>query len=446
MSERLSGWGRTAPAWCDVLDLAPDDDAALRDAVAGAGGGRGVLGRGAGRCYGDAAQNSGGAVVRLGERVRVDPAAAVAHASGGTPLAAVQRAALPHGLALPVVPGTRHVTVGGAVAADVHGKNHLRRGSLGGHLREVVLLDGTGRVHRLAADGPDPDAFWATVGGMGLTGLVLRAELRLEPVATAQVRVDERRAGDLDALLAALDAAAAGHEYAVAWVDALPRRRGAGRGIVSTARSARVDELAPGRDPLAEPVGRVVQAPPVPRSLVGPRSVRAFNAAWWARPLARDRLTDRTSFLCPLDGLGGWNRLYGPAGFVQHQVVVPDRSVDVLRDVLQVLGGCSPFLGVLKRFGPADPAPLSFPRPGWSLALDLPSGAPGLAAALDRADLLTAAAGGAVYLAKDAALRPELVGQMYPRLGQWREVQGRLDPDGRLRSDLDRRLELVRRA
>ena len=258
--------------------------------------------------------------------------------------------------------------------------------------------------------------------------------------------VHEERVGDLDSLLAALEVAAAREQYAVAWVDALPRRRGTGRGIVSTGRTAAADELPSGAEPLEDRAGAVLPAPPVPRSLIGPATVRAFNAAWWARPLARGALTPISSFLCPLDGLAGWNRLYGPTGFVQHQVVVPDDGVGALGAVLEAVGGCSPFLGVLKRFGPADPAPLSFPRRGWTLALDFPAGAPGLGPALDRADQLTAAAGGAVYLAKDARLRPELLAQMYPRLPQWRAVQARLDPAGRLHSDLDRRLGMVRGA
>lgn len=433
--ERLTGWGRTQPAWSTVRAPLPGRE---REAVL-ASAPRGVLGRGSGRSYGDAAQNSGGDVLRQVSHVHVDAATGTVTASGGATLHEILTASLPLGLCLPVVPGTRHVTVGGAVAADVHGKNHRSCGSLGPHLRQIVLLDGAGRT-RVLEPGPE---LWATVGGMGLTGVVLSATIALTRVGTSLLEVRDVRTSDLAGTLAALERGSADSPYAVAWVDVLARRAGFGRGIVTTARHLAADELPAGTEPLTHRAGTRLAAPPVPVPLVTPRTVRAFTTARWALPTsAKPRMARLGGFLHPLDGLGGWNRLYGPAGFVQHQHVVPLGAERVLEQVCRLLAPLTPFLGVLKRFGEADPAPLSFPRPGWSLAVDLPAGTPGLAAALDRADELVAEAGGAVYLAKDARLRRDLVPVMYPRLAEWRTVRDRLDPDHRFRSDLDRRLDL----
>jgi decaprenylphospho-beta-D-ribofuranose 2-oxidase len=416
---------------CDYERLSATDAAAAL-ATAGA---RGVLVRGSGCSYGDAALNTGGTALTLAPEDPTVLPHGVVVAGAGTSFETLLRTILPTGWTLPVLPGTRHLTLGGAIAADVHGKNHLQDGSIATWLDEVVLLDGAGR--RWVTRPGDPE-FAATVGGMGLTGMILGATLRLLPAEGTHVEVSNQRLPDLDKVMAALDVAARRSRYAVAWVDAFAR----GRGVVSEARWTG----SPFRKPYS-PTQHLV-APPVPLSVVTPLTARTFNAAWWRLPgHQRSSVTTLTSFFHPLDGVRQWNRLYGPRGFLQYQFVVPDDAAHLVGDALGELtaAGGVPFLGVLKRFGDASEGLLSFPRPGWSLAVDLPPTS-GLGAVLDRLDNRVAAAGGAVYLAKDARLSAELVEDMYPHVKEWRDVQSRLDPEGLFRSDLDRRLGLVRRA
>lgn len=453
--ELLAGWGRTAPSAADVRRPAGVDEVVAELAAAPA---RGAIARGLARSYGDAAQNAGGDVIStlgLGGVSWADKAAGLVRAAGGASLDEVQRFLLPCGWALPVVPGTRHVTVGGAVAADVHGKNHGRDGSFARHVADLRLAMPTG-VTTVTPVG-DPDLFWATFGGMGLTGAVVEATLRAARVETAHVRVVARRAGELDAVMAAMAAKDGRHRYAVAWLDATAGGRSTGRGVITWGDPACLADLprarrraSPSRSPLVVPPRRTVTVPAwagaAGCALPG-AGVVALNRLRYGRAPATDTIgvepLDR--FLFPLDAVAGWNRLYGRAGFVQHQFVVPYRSAEVIRMALERFraAGCPPALAVLKRLGTADPGPLSFPMPGWTLAVDFPAARPGLAAVLDDLDELVAGAGGRVYLAKDARLRPELLPVMYPNLDRWRAVKRRVDPDGILTSDLARRLRLA---
>lgn len=428
----VRGWGRGPGAW---VDLRPVPAEQLPGVLAGAGP-RGVLVRGLGRSYGDAAANSGGIVLAgraLAGPATFDRGSGVLDAPAGASLAELLEMVLPLGWCLPVLPGTRFVTLGGALACDVHGKNHLRDGALSAWVQELTLLGPDGSRRRLE---PADPAFAATVGGMGLTGVILSARLRCLPVPGPGMAVDTRRLPDLDAVLAQMNAPLQ-RRYQVAWVDCL---HPSGRGVWSAADHA-------GPPGPYRPTERLI-APPAPAGLLRPATVRVFNEAWFRRaPLRReDQRATFSAFFHPLDGVRGWNRLYGPRGFLQYQIAVPDRGVATLPALMARLraAGAAPFLAVLKRFGPATGGPLSFPLPGWSLAVDLAlPGPPGLRRALDDLDELVAAAGGRVYLAKDARLRPDLLAAMYPGLAAWREVRERLDPGQVLRSDLGRRLALV---
>jgi len=434
----LAGWGRTAPSLAHVV-RPPGPEAAV--AALRAVNGRGVLARGLGRAYGDAAQNAGGRVLATGGLAAVHGLAGDELTAGaGASLATLARFALERGHVLPVVPGTRHVTLGGAIAADIHGKNHHRDGAFAAHVTRLTLLSGAGEVRTLR---PGEPGFAATAGGMGLTGVILDATVRLLPVASDRVSVDVERAGDLDDLLARAERDDHRYRYSVAWIDCLSRRP-LGRGVL-----IRGDHAPAGAGGLtAYGPRRALPAPPAVR-LVTPATVRAFNEAWFrAHPReSRGRLRPLDAFFHPLDGIRGWNRLYGPRGFVQYQLVVPFGAEGVLRTVLERLSAARrpSFLAVLKRFGdaPRPPGPLSFPRPGWTVAADLPAGDPELAPLLDGFDDLVAEAGGRVYLAKDARLRPERLAAMYPELDAWREARAALDPGERMRSDLGRRLGLT---
>jgi decaprenylphospho-beta-D-ribofuranose 2-oxidase len=442
----LAGWGGTAPTAADVVPL----DAEAATACLTAPPSRGVLARGLGRGYGDAAQNSGGTVLdgtALISPISVDVDAAIARVGGGVSLDELMRRLVPLGLWVPVTPGTRFVTVGGALAADVHGKNHHRDGSIASHTRSLTLATPTG-TQRLT---PDHELFWATAGGMGLTGVILEAELALPRIETSTLLVDTDRTADLDSVLALMEEGDDRYHFSVAWIDCLARGRHLGRSILTRGDFARESDLEPARrtDPLGYRAAVRLHAPPVfPSGLVNPLTMRVFNEAWYRKGPTCRRAEPQTipAFFHPLDGVGEWNRLYGRRGFLQYQFVVPFGEEPSLQSAVERLAdaGAASALAVLKRFGPGDAGPLSFPAPGWTLALDLPV-APGLAALLDGLDELVAAAGGRVYLAKDARLRPELLPVMYPRLPEWRDVRDRADPGGVLASDLDRRLNLTGR-
>jgi decaprenylphospho-beta-D-ribofuranose 2-oxidase len=435
----LYGWGRTTPA--DSRVLGPASLERLQELVTSRPA-RGVLARGSGCSYGDAAQNSGGWVLAPATEAVIDirPAAGTVYASASVTFAELLSAMVPHGLLLPVLPGTRHLTLGGAVAADVHGKNHHRDGSIASWIEEIELLDGQGELRFLSRE-HDPEAFFATIGGMGLTGIILAVTLRLRPVRSTLLQVTARRLPGLDAVLTALERASS--QYSVAWIDTTASDGGLGRGIVEFG-----DHL-PAPEPVAElsrlgyRPGRLLRAPQLPFCPVTPRTARAFNSLWYRKaPAARARLVGLPEFFHRLDAVSGWNRALGPGGIVQYQFAVPAGEYQVIAAALRSLRDCAPFLGTLKRFGPASGAPLSFPLPGWSLAVDLPAGEARLPSLLDDLDRLVAAAGGRVYLAKDARLSRPAFGRMYGDLTAWRAARARLDPAGVFRSDLGRRLGL----
>lgn len=444
----LSGWGRTAPSPAQVVAVGTVEQA--RAAVLAAGP-RGVLARGLGRSYGDAAQDAGGTVLDLTPLCRVhelDAEGGVVEADAGLSLDALMRLLLPRGWFVPVTPGTRFVTLGGAVAADVHGKNHHLDSSFGAHVAALELLTADGELRRVSPE-QDGELFWATVGGMGLTGVVTRVRLRLLAVASSAMRVDTERAADLDDLMDRMVATDEGYRYSVAWVDLLARGAAMGRAVLTRGEHARPEELPAARrgQALAFAPRQALRMPPrMPPGLLRRASVAAFNEAYFraAPRQRRGEIQELARFFHPLDGVRDWNRLYGPGGFLQYQFAVPPAAGEAVRQAVGVLSGAGApsFLAVLKRFGPPTPAPLSFPIPGWTLALDLPARTSGLAGLLARLDEIVLAAGGRVYLAKDSRLPPGLLPRMYPGLESWRAVRRRVDPAGVFTSDLARRLGL----
>jgi len=442
----LAGWGMTNPSVAMVYPAG--DDAQLIHLVTEAGR-RGVLARGLGRSYGDAAQNGGGVVVDMTTRNRVlsvDTQSALVEVEAGASLDELMRLLLPLGLFVPVTPGTRQVTVGGAIAADIHGKNHHVDGSFGHHVVSLDLLCADGTIRALT---PQSELFWATVGGMGLTGLVLRATLRMTKVESAYCVVDTERCADLDELTGRMAEGDDRYTYSVAWIDCLAGGSSLGRSVLTRGWSAARDQLP--RRAREHALGfrprQVAVAPPVfPSGLLNRASVAAFNEAWY-RKAPRERrgeIQSIAAFFHPLDGVAQWNRIYGPKGFLQYQFVVPFGAEDTLRTCIQMLSdtGLASFLAVLKRFGQPSGGHLSFPTPGWTLALDIPLGAPVLGGLLDRLDEEVMAAGGREYLAKDSRLPASAIARMYPRLDQWRGIRKAADPEGAFASDLQRRLGL----
>lgn len=421
----------------------------MRAAVIAAGT-RGALARGLGRAYGDAAQNAGGTVVdmtALGQIHEFDLERGRITLDAGVSLDTVLATVVPQGWFLPVTPGTKFVTVGGAIACDVHGKNHHVDGSFCRHVTSLDLLLASGEVRKVT---PDMEEFWATAGGMGLTGVVLRATIELTAVQTAWMLVDTERTTDLDDALALLEATDHRYRYSVAWIDCLARRRQLGRAVLLRGNHASPDEIPEGHraDPLRTARRPVLKAPPwVPPGLVNRWSISAFNEAYFRKAPREERARPKRidPYFYPLDGIAGWNVLYGPRGFVQYQLAVPLGAEDTLREVVARLSGagCPSFLAVLKRFGD-EQGLISFPLRGWTLALDVPAAMFELPGLLDELDELVTQAGGRIYLAKDARLRPDLLERMYPNLQRWRQIRDRLDPNGRFQSDLARRIGLAR--
>jgi decaprenylphospho-beta-D-ribofuranose 2-oxidase len=448
----LTGWGRTAGSSAELVAESARRVDALTAAVKDLPP-RGGIARGLGRSYGDSAQNGGGVVLRLHDQVldaAIDEVAGTVTVPAGVSLDDLLRVAVPRGFFVPVSPGTRFVTVGGAIASDIHGKNHHVEGSFGKHVQRLSLLLADGSVVEL---GPDrrPELFWATVGGMGLTGVILDATVRLLRIETSRCSVDTTRTPDLDTLLALMDEGDRYYRYSVAWIDLMAKGSRLGRSILTRGDHATTDQLAPrdAVDPLAYDPHQLVAVPPLvpPAGLLNHTTVAAFNELWYRKAPRRrvGQIVSISSYFHILDAIGSWNRLYGRPGFLQYQFVVPFGQETALRTVVERLAGSgtASFLAVLKRFGAANPGPLSFPIPGWTLALDLPAGSRGLAGLLHGLDELVLDAGGRHYLAKDSHTTPAAIRRGYPRLAEWQAVRTSVDPAGVWASDQSRRLRLL---
>lgn len=448
VTQELSGWGRCPVARCRVYR--PEKRSSLRALLTG-GGEPGFIARGLGRSYGDAALNSTGGVVsfaRLNRFLALDEQAGILECEGGVSLAEILDVIVPRGFFLPVTPGTRFVTVGGAIAADVHGKNHHRDGTFGRFVVDLRLLTASGEVLTCSPE-RGADVFWATVGGMGLTGLVLSARLRLLRIESSYLLVDFLRTKDLDETVGKLAESEERYPYSVAWVDALAGGGKLGRGVLICGRHAQRSEL-PRRisNPLRLPRPLQVTVPcdcfsPALNRLTG----KCFNSFYYATHGAGNGvLTDYDAFFYPLDKVNAWNRLYGRRGFTQYQVGFPPAgSAAGLRELLErlVRSPHPSFLAVLKSCGEADAGLLSFPFRGYTLALDIPW-SPGLADFLHQLDALVLRHGGRLYLAKDAAMKPETFAAMYPQAEKFRQIKARLDERGLFSSDQARRVGLCR--
>ena len=443
----LTGWGRTNPTRATVWSPARAEQVAERLRSPGP---RGVIARGLGRSYGDAAQNAGGTVVlatALDRVLELDVEKGTVTCEAGVSIDTLMRVLIPLGWFPTVVPGTRYVTVGGGIASDIHGKYRL--GSFCDAVTRLTLATpGSGPI----TVGPDerPDVFWATAGGMGLTGVVTEATMRLQPVETSRMRVDTERADDVDDCMAKMLSDDSRYRYSVAWIDCLASGARLGRSVLTRGNHARLEELGPrDRETASVFAPRTLVPTPrwMPNGLLNSLSIRAFNELWFRKaPRAeRDAVQSMTQFFHPLDAIEGWNRIYGSHGFLQYQYVVPYGAEAVVRRTLERLSAarCASFLAVLKRFEHENVGPLSFPMPGWTLTLDIPAGRSGLFELLDGLDDLVVEAGGRVYLTKDSRVRPELMAAMYPGLSRWRAARAGVDPQGVMRSDLSRRLGLV---
>lgn len=445
----LTGWGKTSPSRATVYTPSTLEE---MQALIVARPERGVIARGLGRSYGDPAQNAGGAVLdmtALADVYEFDVRRGVITIDAGISLDRLMRLVVPFGWFVPVTPGTRYVTVGGAIACDIHGKNHHLDAGFASQVQSLQLLTSSGEVLEISPH-QQPQLFWATAGGMGLTGFIVRATVQLLRIETAQVLVDTDRHDSLDGLMAAMAASDHAFRYSVAWVDLLAKGKHLGRGALYQGNHASASDLGltlPHAALSMPPATRLAAPDGLPLSLIGRASVSAFNELWYRRQPRRERArpVQLSAFFHQLDQVRSINNMYGRAGFVQHQFVVPTGAEETVRRVIERYSAwrAPSFLVVLKRMG-RQPGFLSFPVEGWTLAVDLPTSLDGLPELLDWVDEQVLEAGGRLYLAKDARMRPELLTAMYPQLSEWRAVAERLDPEFLLQSDLNRRLGLRR--
>lgn len=444
----VSGWGRYP---CTETSLFRPDrittlSALLQSPVPS------FIARGLGASYGDAAANGAGGTVlteRLDRFISFDPDTGVLACEAGVTIDDLIRYMMPRGMFPPVSPGTKYVTLGGCIACDVHGKNHHRSGSIADHLIDFDLLTADGSLNRCSRTS-HPELFWATIGGMGLTGFITTLRIRLARVETPYVLVDYDRAGNLEELLPLFEDDDR-YTYSVAWIDCLARGRSLGRGVLMRgnplgAADTDLRRLPPDRWRARSRFTVPFDLPPF---VLNPATVGAFNSLFYHRHPARAHgvAVHFDAYFYPLDRLRRWNRLYGPRGFLQYQCVVPFEGAE--RSLFQILDAISrnrraSFLAVLKRFGAVDRSQLlSFPRPGYTLALDIPRDAIGVLPFLDQLDEIVIGCGGRVYLAKDSRMSPDRFRVMYPEMDEWLAVKRSVDPGNRFRSDLSVRLGLV---
>lgn len=425
VAQDYAGWGRALRARGEVAR--PETRAEiLAEGPAPAFGMR--------RSYGDAALNSGGRALdmsRLDAFLEFDAETGVLHVEAGARIGEIAAAFAPRGWMPAVMPGTGFATVGGCIGQDIHGKNHHHAGTFCAHLTEITLLQEGGVVTAT----PGTALFRATAGGLGQTGTILSARLRLKPCAGDVMIVTERRAPDWASHLAMLDASQA--SYTVGWIDATATGAALGRGIVEEGENGR--GLARGG------TGRLTVPLEAPQFALAKPVVRAFNEAYFRRVPARGRTVVRPMevFFFPLDKILDWNRLYGRRGFHQFQCVVPLGAAAALKGMLEEIAGAglaSP-LAVLKRMGPGRAGYLSFPMEGYTLAIDFPN-RDAARALIKRLEARTAEAGGRLYFAKDSLAEGAQIRAMYPELADWQAEVARADPEGRLTTDLVRRLHL----
>lgn len=437
----ISGWGRYPLQICELER--PERYADLRPNTAT------LIARGQGRSYGDASLNENGRVIlteRINRMLELDVKQGILRAEAGVTLAEILPVIVKQGWFLPVTPGTKFVSLGGCIAADVHGKNHHHDGGFGNHVLgiELILADGS-QITCSATE--NADVFWATVGGMGLTGIIGEVTLKLIPIQTSKMMVSQHAANNLEQLFELLQDPSRDDRYSVAWIDCLATGEELGRGIAMFGHHASVAEYKNIKPLASKPASSRALPFDFPSWVLNPLSISAFNKLYFYMGSRKKQpfLSDYDNYFYPLDAIGQWNRMYGKRGFVQYQCVIPEATALAgMTALLKELSGSrrASFLAVLKRFGAEGKGQLSFPVPGYTLALDLPLRDKSLFSLLDKLDHIVLQHGGRIYLAKDARISAESFKAMYPRHEEWLKIKQSIDPGNRFSSSLSRRLNI----
>ena len=442
--EQISGWGNTNKIEAKIIK--PKNIKQIQNIVNNSNK-HSLITRGLGRSYGDAAQLKGQMIVDLNhfKTYQVDPLTKEVTAGSGLTFSELLQKIVKKGFFFPVAPGTKNITVGGAVAADVHGKNHHSDGSFGNHVRAITLIDGKGDIQYLSKS-KNPHLFWATIGGMGLTGIITEVKFSLLPITTSFISVDTQKYKDIDSLMASMIEADKKYKYSVAWVDCFSAK---GRGILTCGEHLDLRNLEKKKidNYLTYKNNSLAKAPPfIPNGILNQFTARAFNAAWFRKTPNSLEQEPQTigQYFYPLDRIDNWNNIYGSKGFIQYQFVIPDKSSDLLKKILDILrkNYVTSFLTVLKRFGDPNLAPISFPQKGWTLAIDIPSSVSNIFEILDNLDELVASANGKIYLAKDSRMSENIFKSTYPRYREWKEIKDYADPKNIFYSDLAQRLQI----
>lgn len=449
LQQPLSGWGLYPTS--NALISRPEKFSQFPSFARGK-----FIARGLGRSYGDAALNADHDVIlmeRMDRFLAFDETNGLLTTEAGVSIEEILNIFVPRGWFLPVTPGTKYVTLGGAVAADVHGKNHHVDGTIGAHVKTLKLLLADGSVRKCSPE-HHPDLFWATVGGMGLTGIITEITLQLIPIETAYMSVRHLTTPNLEKTLELFESKATeSAPYSVAWIDCLAKGKNFGRSVVMLGDHATKNNLPRSiKDPLRTEERSTLSLPfHFPENFLNPWSIRTFNALYHRSQRGKEEpfLVDYDRYFYPLDTLHNWGPLYGKRGFVQYQCVLPSATshegLKALLDEL-VMSKRGSFLAVLKRFGAQGPGMLSFPHEGYTLALDIPVSNPNLFPFLDHLDAVILKHGGRTYLAKDARMKPRVFREMYPRFEEWLQIKNEVDPDGHFSSDLSRRLQIGEKA
>ena len=407
-------------------------------------GNNGGIARGSGRSYGDQAMNNDGEVIHpcfhSKQEADVSSRGEITVKSSAT-FSELLREVVPLGWYMPVVPGTGFVTIGGAIAADIHGKNHYRESSIANHIKSMTLMIANGETVDCSRS-KESDIFWATIGGLGLTGIILEATIQLVRIHSGNVLVDRKRFRNFGDLFENMKSSITEYDYGVAWLD-LISRSSPGRGVIESANH----ENSLKRPNMAYETKPLLTVPAqFPNRFLNQIIVRNYNALRFFLTGEKRSPSSKAlaTYMHPLDQIGNWNRLYGRAGVIQWQAVIPDTSEHTLFNLVQSISEANvpAFLAVLKRLGPSNNAPLSFPMSGWTLAVDFPANKRPVYEFLDLLDIEVANAGGRIYLAKDIRLNPKLVSKMYPRVDEWKSIRKTIDPNGRWQSDFSRRVGL----